>query len=191
MIKKFNHKIIFIILNFLVLILNLIYLFNFKRFKRIYFETKYKFRFSENFDVIFMNKTNLEIASNLNNKFEKSYQNFTLQNNKNKKTIKICFLEFYKGYNPNSLIKYFDKEKFIFKFDINNPDYLIYNTFFSKNPYDKKYKNAIKIALSTENKIPDFNEADYAIGFIHLNYLDRYFKYFQNISLKLIKYYYK
>jgi len=186
MIKKFNHKIIFIILNFLVLILNLIYLFNFKRFKRIYFETKYKFRFSENFDVIFMNKTNLEIASNLNNKFEKSYQNFTLQNNKNKKTIKICFLEFYKGYNPNSLIKYFDKEKFIFKFDINNPDYLIYNTFFSKNPYDKKYKNAIKIALSTENKIPDFNEADYAIGFIHLNYLDRYFKYFQNISLKLI-----
>ena len=133
-----------------------------------------------------MNKTNLEIAFYLNNKFKKSYHNFTLPNNKIKKTIKICFLEFCKGFNPNSILKYLDNEKFIFKFDNNTPDYLIYNTLFSKNPHDEKYKNAIKIAFSTENKIPDLNKADYAIGYIHLNYLDRYFKFFKYFNLKLI-----
>jgi len=133
-----------------------------------------------------MNKTNLDIISYLSKKFEKSYHNFALPKNKTKKTIKICFLKFYKGYNPNSLIKYLDNEKFIFKFDNNTPDYLIYNTLFSKNPNDQKYKNAIKIAFSTENKIPDLNEADYAIGYIHLNYLDRYFKFFKYFNLTLI-----
>ena len=37
--------------------------------------------------------------------------------------------------------------------------------------------NSIKIAIFTENKIPDFYEADYTIGNYHINYLDRYFKF--------------
>ena len=133
-----------------------------------------------------MNKTNSEFASSFNNKFKKSHHNFALPNNKIKKTIKICFLEFCKGFNPNSILANLDNEKFNFKFDNNTPDYLIYNTLFSKNPYDQKYKHAIKIAFSTENKIPDLNKADYAIGYIHLNYLDRYFKFFKYFNLKLI-----
>ena len=79
-------------------------------------------------------------------------------------------------------------DKFKIKFDINNPDYLIYNVF--GNEYlNENYKNSIKIAIFTENFIPNLNEADYAIGHSHINYLDRYFKYsiflwkdFNNIS---------
>ena len=42
---------------------------------------------------------------------------------------------------------------------------------------NKEYDNSIKIAIFTENKIPDFNEADYAISQAHINYLDRYIKF--------------
>ena len=40
-----------------------------------------------------------------------------------------------------------------------------------------KYNNSIKIADYSENIIPDFNEADFALSQAHFNYLDRYFKY--------------
>ena len=77
------------------------------------------------------------------------------------------------------------KDKFIIKFNKNNPDYLIYNVFGSEH-LNPKYNNSIKIAIFTENKIPDFFEADYAIGHYHINYLDRYFKFsiffFQNLN---------
>jgi hypothetical protein len=52
---------------------------------------------------------------------------------------------------------------------------LIYNIFGTEHS-DSKYNNSIKIAIFTENKIPDLNEADYAIGQSHINYLDRFFK---------------
>ena len=68
------------------------------------------------------------------------------------------------------------KNKFVIKFNKNKPDYLIYNVF-GNNHLSPKYNNSIKIAIFTENKIPDFNEADYAISHYHINYLDRCFKY--------------
>ena len=37
------------------------------------------------------------------------------------------------------------------------------------------YYNSIKIAIFTENQIPDFNIADYAVSNNHLNFLDRNF----------------
>jgi len=53
---------------------------------------------------------------------------------------------------------------------------LIYNVFSND---DQKYifQNCIKIAIYTENIMPDINLADYIIGHYHINYLDRYFKY--------------
>ena len=66
-------------------------------------------------------------------------------------------------------------DNYIVKFDSKKPDYLIYNRFGYEH-IKQKYNNTIKIAIITENKIPDFNEADYAIGQYHINYLDRYFK---------------
>ena len=78
-------------------------------------------------------------------------------------------------------------DKFYFKFDSNNPDYLIYNVFGYKH-FDSKYNNCIKIAYFTENKIPDLRKADYALGFFHINYLDRFFKFpinnFNNLTIR-------
>ena len=65
---------------------------------------------------------------------------------------------------------------FILNFDDPNPDYLIYNVFGNED-MNPKYQNAIKIAIYTENVMPDLNYADYIIAHYHINYLDRYFKY--------------
>ena len=67
------------------------------------------------------------------------------------------------------------KDKFYISFDKDNPDYLIYNIF-GKKHLNFINRNVVKIAIYTENKIPDLNEVDYAIGHAHINYLDRYFK---------------
>ena len=67
------------------------------------------------------------------------------------------------------------KDKFYISFDKDNPDYLIYNVF-GKKHLTLINRNVVKIAIYTENKIPDLNEVDYAIGHAHINYVDRYFK---------------
>ena len=67
------------------------------------------------------------------------------------------------------------ENKFIIEYNKDNPDYLIYNVFGKKHK-NPKYKNAIKIAIFTENQIPDLSKVDYALGHSHINYLDRYFK---------------
>ena len=67
-------------------------------------------------------------------------------------------------------------DEFSIIFEEKNPDYLIYNVF-SDEDQKPEYQNAIKIAVYTENIIPDINSADYIIGHYHINYLDRFFKY--------------
>ena len=171
-----------IIFNILLLISNIIYLWKVD----ILILKLNKFRGIDNFTLNFMNKTYLEIASYLSSKFGNFHNcDVTLQNSRVRKIIKICFLEFYKGFSPKLFLKNLDNEKFYFKFENNNPDYLIYSTF-SRDPYNEKYKNAIKLSFFTENKIPNLNITDYAIGHSHLNYLDRYFKYFKYFNLKIL-----
>ena len=92
-----------------------------------------------------------------------------------KKKINICCIDLYKG-QIKWLKKVLEDNNFIIQYDYNNPDYLIFNKFGDRH-LNPKYKNAVKIAFYTENKIPDLSEADYAIGHQHINYLDRYFKY--------------
>ena len=67
------------------------------------------------------------------------------------------------------------KDEFIFEFKSENPDYLIYDVF-NCDFLNSKYNKSIKIAYFTENQIPDFSRADYAIGFDNFMYLDRYFR---------------
>ena len=68
------------------------------------------------------------------------------------------------------------ENEFLLNFDDPNPDYLIYNVFNGED-IKPQYKNAIRIAVFTENIMPDINNADYILGHYHINYLDRYFKY--------------
>lgn len=109
----------------------------------------------------------------------------------NKKILNLYFVDIH-NYQIN-FIKSILQSKYIIKISANNPDYLIYDVFHCKH-LNKNYSNTIKIAIYTENQIPDFNIADYAISHAHINYLDRHFtyqRYFFNKLLFFNKYYRK
>ena len=87
-----------------------------------------------------------------------------------RKTIKLKFVDDYPGFKP--------EESTIYKairesFDVvlcDNPDYII------TQPYGHEHLkyDCIKIFFTGENMTPDFNLYDYAIGFDHLSFGDRY-----------------
>ena len=117
---------------------------------------------------------NSKFCSNLN---KNEIKLFNIKN-KEKKIINIHSIGFSNPYYKNIIMKDMTKlleKKFIFNFTSENPDYLIYDVF-SCDHIESKYQNAIKIAFYTENIIPDFNYADYSIGFHSINFLDRYFR---------------
>ena len=199
--KNFFLKfIIYFILSFkfIVLLINLslifinIYLLIYKNTKEIieYNEYKQKFlnqiKISDFLPLCFSSKKYLEIGNYLNSKYDVNNLILILnQTTKLKKrvifkkkrkkillySVDLFSLDFHKNWITKRL-----KDKFIIKFDSNKPDYLIYNIFGSEH-LNPKYNNSIKIAILTENKIPNLDEADYVIGHYHINYLDRYFKY--------------
>lgn len=94
---------------------------------------------------------------------------------KKMKTIKIYFVDFWNGFNPND--NFFTK---LLSLDYNividavSPDYVFYSCS-SFNIY--KYPNAVKIYFTGENDVPDFNLADYAIGFHYIDFEDRYLRF--------------
>lgn len=186
------------IINLFILIFNL---YNFMHhllsnysFKKILIKENLLFKFSDYFSIKLSELTYKEISKYLNQKYHNKNLLFNNTNiiknkklNKTKKIIKIQCTDLFGG-QIKYIKNYIKDDNYIIKFDTNNPDYLIFNKFGRKH-LNPKYKNAIKIAFYTENKIPNLNEVDYAIGHQHINYLDRYFKYsiflkrnFQNIK---------
>ena len=115
-----------------------------------------------------------------------------------KKKISLYLVDFHPSiyFLPQfELLKELLKRKYELEIKSEEPDYLIYDVFGCSH-LNKTYQKSIKIAFFTENQIPDLNIADYAIGFSHFNFLDRYFKWpyflgllfsFNNTSLKLIR----
>ena len=73
------------------------------------------------------------------------------------------------------ILKKLLKKKYELEIKSNNPDYIIFDVFGCSH-LNETYKKSIKIAFFTENQIPDFNKADYAISQHHIIFLDRYFK---------------
>jgi hypothetical protein len=140
----------------------------------------------KNVDLFFINiakKTFKQISFYLNSKYDNNNLNINKielfdKQIQEKKVIKLysvgSFNTFYKNVLLNDITKLLG-EKFIFNFTPDNPEYLIYDVF-SCDHLDSRYDNAIKIAFYTENIIPDFNDADYSIGFHNMHYLDRYFR---------------
>lgn len=93
-----------------------------------------------------------------------------------KKTVKIKFVDFWGHWNQenNFLINCLKK-----KYDVeisDNPDYIFFSNFNSKFDH-MKYNHCVKIFYTQENLCPDFNYADYAIGFDNIQFEDRYLKY--------------
>ena len=173
----------FLIVNYIFLFINLTFNLNFGIINNT--NTKILSHF-KNVDLFFINISKIsfsKIAFYFNSKFYKNNLNFN-ENKlfdlkvKEKKIINICFTGSLNLYRKNQLINdviKLLKNKYIFNFTSNNPDYLIFEVFGCAQ-LDSKYNNAIKIAYYRENMIPDFNHADYSIGFHNINYLDRYFR---------------
>lgn len=91
-----------------------------------------------------------------------------------KKTIKIWFTDFYKGFNPyNNYLTDFLQPEFPLEITPKNPDFLIYSC------HGKEFLkfDCARIFYTGENLFPDFNLCDYAIGFHHLQFDDRYLRF--------------
>lgn len=91
------------------------------------------------------------------------------------KTIKIKFLGFWEGFDPES---FFITKCLREKYDVvitEDADYAIISVF----DYHHSYCNfsGVRIYYSGENVPPDFSEMDYAIAFDDIQFGDRYFRY--------------
>ena len=153
--------------NIIILIINIYFLCektsNIKKFNE-------KLKSSDQFVFSLLTKSYTEFLNYLNNKFN---SNTLVQQNK-KKVIRLYAVNLF---NPNFFKRYllwFLKDKFIIQFTKDNPDYFVYNTF-GHNENNPLYKNCIKIAILTENYMPDLYNCDYAFGHFHISYLDRFF----------------
>ena len=177
--KYLKLKIVIIILNLSIFLFNLFLFLKINKINKKIINGLYNNNLElKNSDIniiSFLNKSYKEISNYLNNKY--NYNNTIVEKkNKEKKKIHIYSTDLFDLNNHKRWIRKKLKDRFIIKFDSHQPDYLIYNIF-GGNHIKSKFNNSIKIAIFTENKIPDLNEADYAIGQAHINYLDRYFKF--------------
>ena len=91
-----------------------------------------------------------------------------------KKQIKIKFVDTATGFSPQ---KAFIWKRLWQQYDVvlsEQPDWLIFSVFGEKH-FD--YNDCVKIFETGENQAPDFNLCDYAIGFEHLQFGDRYLRF--------------
>ena len=178
----FKTKLLYVLINIILLLINIIFLLK-KNVKLIFNNKnllKFEFKNTDYFNIALLNLTYQKITFYLNKKYEKNFlisniNLFKIKKKNKKKTIKLYCTDLFNENNHKLWIKDKLKDKFYISFDKDNPDYLIYNVF-GKKHLNFINRNVIKIAIYTENKIPDLNEVDYAIGHAHINYLDRYFK---------------
>ena len=140
------------------------------------------FHFKNSDKYIFSNRWNFKTNLNSNNRKEKINISFSCEDKLDNIGCKIYY----------RII--LEKLNYIVHIDEEQPDFLIYDVFGCEH-LNPKYNNSIKIADYSENIIPDFSEADYAISQAHLIYLDRYYKYpsfiwnlqkFRNYTVKSI-----
>ena len=132
------------------------------------------FKFSDYFIMNLNIKSYKDISKYLTDKYHIIFG--TSKNLIFKKEIKIKSIGLFDKSNHINWLKSKLGDEFILEFVEDNPDYLIYNVFTNEDIYHK-YNNSIKIAIYTENVMPDLNLADYIIGHYHIIYLDKYFKY--------------
>lgn len=90
------------------------------------------------------------------------------------KKIKVKFIGFWPGFDVNNNIFINTlKNKYVVEHS-DDPEYLFYSVF--GNVYDVYNYKCIRIFYSGENVCPDFNCADYVIGFDHIVYDDRFLR---------------
>ena len=86
---------------------------------------------------------------------------------------RIKFIGFWPGFEPNNNFIYNSIRKMFPIVLTDNPDYVI------SGPFSRDYLqyDCIRIFYTGENLCPDFSLFDYAIGFDHISFEDRYLRY--------------
>ena len=178
--RERNTKLIYIlIIDIIILIINIGLFVKIRRKPKLKDDYLKNFRSVDYFPLKLLSTSYNEISNYLLNKFSNKKVKLNQEDENNNannpiKTVKIH----YENMHPRwiSLIKSDLKGIINIELDKENPDYLLYATFGCEY-LNEKYNNTIKIAFFTENQIPDLSFADYAVGFAHISYLDRYFAY--------------
>ena len=184
----FTNENVFLLFRILFLIANLIYFLinisilchspNKEIFKFI--NNSSIFKNIDNYTFSLLNNSYEKIGNRLNNKYNIYYNssnlNIPINEAEEKKTIRIHGVNIMNREEFERTLLWYLNDTFIVQFDEDNLDYLIYNIGNDENEeIDPKFNDTIKIALYTENSIPDLSQSDYAIGHAHISYLDRYF----------------
>ena len=92
----------------------------------------------------------------------------------NKKTIRLFFCDFWNTFDiSNNFIVNNISDQYNVIIDNKEPEYVFYS---GQGNTHLTYNNAVKIYYTGENLVPDFNQCDYAIGFHHISFEDRYFR---------------
>ena len=92
------------------------------------------------------------------------------------KTIKIKYCDFWKHWNENDnfIINALRKKYNVEICD--DPDYIFFSNF-NEDFQHMDYNDCVKIFYTQENIVPDFNYADYGIGYDNIFFEDRYFRF--------------
>ena len=131
-------------------------------------------------------KENLKMAMENNNQNNQN-QNNQDQNNLQpvssnniqtggKRKIYVKYMDFW----PAFILKNFDVHKILLeKYEViesDTPDYVIFSEFGGENYGIENRIDCVKLFLSIENRDPNFDITDYAIGIHYINNGDRYFR---------------
>jgi len=94
-----------------------------------------------------------------------------------RKRLRIKFIDGWKGWRMEDdyVVKVL-RERYDLELCDRNPDY-VYSVGVGFGDTDFLYPDAVKIVFIGENRTPDFNRFDYAIGFDHLEFGDRYLRF--------------
>ena len=133
------------------------------------------FKPSDYFNINLYKKSFKNISTYLAFKYNINSKESNFYTSSNKKIIRIKSTGLFNKEYHLYWLKNKLEDEFILLHDDPNPDYLIYNIF-NSDDMNSNYSKCIRIAIYTENIMPDINYADYVLGHYHINYLDRYFK---------------
>ena len=90
-----------------------------------------------------------------------------------KKTIRVDFTDFWPGFKKTDNFFYNILKKYYRVEITSKPDFL-FCSYFSRRHF--RYGDCVKILYMGENLVPDFNLYDYAMGFQHMEFGDRYLR---------------
>ena len=128
-----------------------------------------------NLNISNSNKENNEIKNNNNNENNENINKNSTQMMPKRK-IYVKYMDFW----PAFRLERFDVHRILLeKYDVvlsDNPDYVIFGEFGGDNYGIENRFNCVKLFLTIENRGPNFENTDYAIGIHYIENGDRYFR---------------